>query len=286
MEFRVLVLRHPQQEAVNSLHFTEQLKGHLHSRGLDLGNDNLWREDVVELQANRTGNDQMLDQKFEKLKRERTKLIVVVLADKDAQLFSRIKYLADVKYGIHTLCIQPKFDSKTRRMQLNTGPYYLANLALKINLKLGGVNHQLMRETTALMGKTMFIGVDVTHPTGSEASSKAPSIACVVANVDQMLGQWPASIRAQGHRVELVAEIKDMVMERLSSWREQYPPERIIVYRDGVSESQYQDVLDTEFTQVKEAVEKFFEKGKTKPKVTILVVGKRHHTRWVGNVLL
>ena len=49
----------------------------------------------------------------------------------------------------------------------------------------------------------------------------------------------------------------------------------------GVSEGQYQSVLENEFTQILEACEKICQKHKTpRPKINIIIVGKRHHTRF------
>jgi eukaryotic translation initiation factor 2C len=57
----------------------------------------------------------------------------------------------------------------------------------------------------------------------------------------------------------------------------QQKPERIIVYRDGVSEGQFQQVLREELRGVREACLKV--DAKYRPKITFIVVQKRHHTR-------
>ena len=43
---------------------------------------------------------------------------------------------------------------------------YLANVGLKINLKLGGSNHSLDPARLGIISekKTMVVGIDVTHP--------------------------------------------------------------------------------------------------------------------------
>lgn len=49
----------------------------------------------------------------------------------------------------------------------------------------------------------------------------------------------------------------------------------------GVSEGQYQSVLKDEFTQILEACQKIYQKHHApRPKINIMVVGKRHHTRF------
>jgi eukaryotic translation initiation factor 2C len=67
-----------------------------------------------------------------------------------------------------------------------------------VNTKLGGTNHLLddnamrwLREKT-----TLVLGADVTHPSPASAPG-TPSIAAVVASVDQNFVQYPASLRIQ-----------------------------------------------------------------------------------------
>jgi hypothetical protein len=75
-----------------------------------------------------------------------------------------------------------------------------------------------------------------------------------------------------------------MLGSRLTLWRNKSRayPENILVYRDGVSEGQYEDVLDMELPQLRAACEKLYPPLDTKkglPRITIIIVGKRHHTR-------
>ena len=51
----------------------------------------------------------------------------------------------------------------------------------------------------------------------------------------------------------MVTDLCDMMIERLTAFREKSKvlPERIIVYRDGVSEGQFQQVIDEEIPKIK-----------------------------------
>lgn len=68
-----------------------------------------------------------------------------------------------------------------------------------------------------------------------------PSIAGVVASVDGHFAQWPASLRLQESRKEMITFLKEMMIERLLRWQtvNKKLPEKILVYRDGVSEGFY-----------------------------------------------
>lgn len=85
----------------------------------------------------------------------------------------------------------------------------------------------------------MLVGIDVTHPSPSSIKGP-PSIAGVVASIDKSLAQWPGSIRAQGSRIEMVADLEKMMVQRFHAWQVKNPrlPNKIIVDHDGVSESQ------------------------------------------------
>jgi hypothetical protein len=212
------------------------------------------------------------------------KLLLIILPDTNIPLYNRIKRLGDVKYGIHTICTVGHKLAKERGQD-----QYMANVALKVNLKLGG-NNQLVDEARLSIireDKTMVVGIDVTHPSPG-SGSRAPSIAGMVASVDKSLGQWPATLRIQSEvRKEMVSDLEDMLRTRLELWKtkgghKEYP-ENILVYRDGVSEGQYQTVLDEELPLLRKACQKAYSPADQKkglPRFTIIIVGKRHHTRF------
>ena len=116
--------------------------------------------------------------------------------------------------------------------------------------------------------KTMMVGIDVTHP-GPGSREGTPSIAAVVASVDDSFVQFPASLRVQRTKKEvpiiipdmkwtrtnfflprqMLDELQDMMVERLLVYEKKNKelPARVIVYRDGVSEvSLYHSFYDSE----------------------------------------
>ena len=164
----------------------------------------------------------------------------------------------------------------------------LANFALKFNLKLGGINQLVDNARLGIINedKTVVVGVDVTHPSPGYAST-APSVAGMVASVDRWLGQWPADLRIQESRREMVSELDSMLKSRLHLWKTQGKhnvyPDNLLVYRDGVSEGQYATVLDTELPLLRKACAELYPLPGTKkglPHITIIIVGKCYHTRF------
>lgn len=211
-------------------------------------------------------------------------LLLVVLPTKiPVSTYSVIKRFGDVQYGIATICV-----SAFKLQKAKSIDSYLGNMMMKFNLKLGGNNQFVnFKNTTMLdLDQTMIVGIDVTHPSPG-CSDNAPSIAGMVASVDSRLGQWPAVLRLQsGPRNEMVSELKEMLETRLSLWKGKNMgryPKNILVYRDGVSEGQYKQVVEGELPLLREACESTYsapEKKQGFPRFTLVIVGKRHHTRF------
>jgi len=87
--------------------------------------------------------------------------VLVILSDTNKRVYAAIRNICDRELGLLATCA---VSSKIRKQQLQ----YMANLALKINPKLGGVNHALSTEgigaTWLKKEVTMLVGMDVTHP--------------------------------------------------------------------------------------------------------------------------
>ncbi|KAL6970707.1 Protein argonaute 4A [Sarracenia purpurea var. burkii] len=186
--------------------------------------------------------------------------------------------------GIVTQCIAP-----TR-----VNDQYLTNVLLKINAKLGGMNSLLTIEhfpSIPLVSKfpTIIIGMDVCH--GSPGRSDVPSVAAVVSS-----RQWPrisryrASVRTQSPKVEMIDSLykpvsdtedqgimRELLIDFYSS-SGQMKPDHIIIFRDGVSESQFNQVLNIELNQIIEACQHLDKKWS--PRFMVIVAQKNHHTKF------
>ncbi|PGH12484.1 hypothetical protein AJ79_04228 [Helicocarpus griseus UAMH5409] len=234
----------------------------------------------VVIPQGQTAEDVDLGREFAALRQQKVKLVLVILPFASSPIYNKVKTLGDIKEGIHTVCILARGLAKN-------SPQYFANVALKFNLKLGGANHRLPPSKLGIIndGKTMVVGIDVTHPAPGSAPN-APSIAGMVASVDKVLAQWPASIRLQGQaRAEMVSDLNSMLQSRLHLWfnHNKGLPENILIYRDGVSEGQYGTVLEQELPLLRSACKAVYRADQTKkglPKITIVIVGKRHNTRF------
>ncbi|KAI0705527.1 argonaute-like protein [Earliella scabrosa] len=207
------------------------------------------------------------------------RIVLVVLSNGDRHVYAGLKHLCDVYLDVATVCVHAaKIRKEKGQMQ------YFANVALKFNIKLGGVNHELGQQNMAWLDRepTMLVGMDVTHP-GVGTVKDTPSVAAVVANIDKRMGQFPASLRLQKSRQEMIDDLTAMFEERLQAFRQRNNgvlPTRILVYRDGVSEGQFSIVVREEMPKMREAFRRVAAGRAYSPKLTIVVCGKRHHTRF------
>ncbi|KAJ9601979.1 hypothetical protein H2200_013538 [Cladophialophora chaetospira] len=208
------------------------------------------------------------------------KLVLVVLLSDKAEIYNRVKYVCDIKEGLVSVCVVASKFAKA-------GPQYSANVALKFNLKLGGRNQVLQPAKLGVIseGKTMVVGLDVTHPS-PQSSKEAPSVVGIVASVDKWMSQFPGDIQIQERRKEMVSALTELMKGRLALWRRSNNdslPDNLLICRDGVSEGQYQTVLQEELPQIRQACREVYPADMTKnglPRITIVIVGKRHNVRF------
>ncbi|KAK4695957.1 eukaryotic translation initiation factor 2C, partial [Lecanoromycetidae sp. Uapishka_2] len=230
-----------------------------------------------------TGSDDPFIRTFECCKEKQIRFLMVVLPDNDASTYRQIKKFGDTVYGIHTVCVLGQ-EKKFYKTVAKAGQYF-TNVALKINLKLNGINH-VLQDHTSLYENTMVIGIDVTHPSPGPTKRTAPSVAAMVASIDKELAQWPVDLRINTAGKEMVELLAPMLKTRLELWQRKHGeslPRNLLIYRDGVSESQYQAVLEDELATLVNACDIIYG-SKGRPKITLIIVGKRHHTRFFKKV--
>ncbi|KAJ7164254.1 argonaute-like protein [Mycena filopes] len=199
-------------------------------------------------------------------------LFLVVNPDKDGDTYTA------VKQGIATQCL-------TRRYSISTKRDLWINVAHKINMKLGGINVVVDPTSVPLLGDpkdvTMIMGADVNH--GIPGAQLHPWHTGVVASVDAHAAKYAARSHPQRLWTEIIDDLDKMTASLLAAHMryrrenegggEYEVPQRLIFYRDGVPEEQFQAILDTEGCETLNVF----------PKISIILVAKRHHIRFFDN---
>lgn len=236
-----------------------------------------------------TTSKQSLEETALAIKRDNVRIVVVVL---HFDCYSTVKMCFD-REKLPTQCIKLK---TTEKMATVT------NIMMKVNMKLGGVNHTLARRdggrddgsptfqsppnsiSWMFNEPCMVVGVDVNHPE-DQIGGKAggDSVSAVVASMDGMLGQYAAHVSTCASRKEPVDTLRaamNALLERFAMKNNGDSPTRIIVYRDGVADNQFDEVVERELAAYQEAID---DRGlpANSVKISIVVCQKRHHTRLV-----
>lgn len=185
--------------------------------------------------------------------------------------YKYVKWVSETQIGVVTQCFLTTVFNKGRDQDL-------ANLCKKINAKLGGSNFELVERLPHFRGQehVMFIGADVNHP--AARNYMCPSIAAVVATVNwPAVNRYAARVCPQNHRTEKILNFGSMCADLVNTYAQMnsVKPSRIVVFRDGVSEGQFDMVLNEELIDLMKSVHV----GIYKPPITLVVAQKRHSTR-------
>ncbi|GJZ77694.1 protein argonaute 7 [Tanacetum coccineum] len=266
----------PEQKS-NIPKFINQLTHKCQQLGIFLNKQTVIKPQFESMQLlNNAGLLETKIKKIQKLANNNLQLLLCVM-EKKHKGYADLKRLGETSIGVMSQCCL--YQNLAR-----LSSQFLANLAIKINAKIGGCTVALYTSLPAQIPRVltldepvMFMGADVTHPHPLDDFS--PSVAAVVGSVN-----WPAAnkyvskMRSQTHRQEIIEDLSSMVEEILHDFVRELSklPKRLIFFRDGVSETQFQKVLQEELQAIRDGCSRFTGYN---PRITFVVVQKRHHTR-------
>ncbi|XP_019246290.1 PREDICTED: protein argonaute 4B-like [Nicotiana attenuata] len=226
--------------------------------------------------------DLMFEQIISKFCKDPPRFILCFLPTKFSALYGPWKKKCLVDFGIRHQCIAMN----------RVDEAYLANVILKMNARLGGINFMLSAEvsqTIPLVSKvpTLILGMDVRH--AASARSDLPSVAAVVGSRQwPMISFYAASIRVQPPKTETIHSlfkpvsegedtgiIRELLMDFYASSGKRKPAQ-IIIFRQGLCESQFKQIIN----EVEEIIKacKFLDETWS-PKFTLIIAQRRHHTK-------
>jgi aubergine len=137
-----------------------------------------------------------------------------------------------------------------------------------MNVKLGG---ELWRLAIPIK-RMMIIGIDVYHKT----EKKYKSIAGFVSSLNAEQTRWYSKVCFQMVGQELTDTLKVAFTQAIKKYQEvnNFLPDKIFIFRDGVSEGQLPVVADHEVTQFRSCFATDY-----CPQMVVIVVQKRISTR-------
>ncbi|XP_062943159.1 piwi-like protein 2 isoform X2 [Cynocephalus volans] len=191
-------------------------------------------------------------------------MVVCIVTGTRDDLYGAIKKLC---------CVQSPVPSQVINVRTIGQPTRLRSVAqkilLQINCKLGG---ELWGVDIPLK-QLMVIGMDVYH----DPSRGMRSVVGFVASINLTFTKWYSRVIFQMPHQEIVDSLKLCLVGSLKKFYEvnHCLPEKIVVYRDGVSDGQLKTVANYEIPQLQKCFETF---ENYQPKMVVFVVQKKVST--------
>ncbi|TWW60784.1 Piwi-like protein 2 [Takifugu flavidus] len=188
-------------------------------------------------------------------------LVVCIIMGNRDDLYSAIKKICCVKNPIPSQAINVRTISQQAKLKS-----IAQKILLQVNSKLGG---ELWTVGIPLKN-LMVVGVDVHHDT----SKRHHSVMGFVATVNGTLTRWYSRVMFQTPNEELIHGFRICFVAALQKYYEvnHNLPDKIVVYRDGVSEGQLSLVEQFEIPQLIKCFNNF---PNYAPKLVFIVVQKR-----------
>ena len=205
-------------------------------------------------------------------KNKDTVQLAVVLIPKylSNSLYKSVKKICSKEFGVLS---QVVLDSSFRK-----NVYSVCSKVLQqMNVKIGNPLWWTSMPKSWGPRKAMVIGVDVFHST----KNGKKSVVGFCASLDKNLTKFFSKVKVQpGVGKEIIKTIDSLVQEALVEFNtlNKFLPEMVIIYRDGVGESQLPDVIREETNLIKEMFGRV--KEGYKPQFTEIVVTKRINDRF------
>jgi eukaryotic translation initiation factor 2C len=208
-------------------------------------------------------------------------LVLVVKQDIATNDYNRIKMIGDTILGIPTQCAVQENVENPREV-------YCQNMMLKINAKLGGVNMRVRPQSFENhVGDSpwMVVGADLSHAPAADSQDGASVTACV-ATMDRSCSSHVGRFRLQDSKAETIIDMGAMIYQLLVAFyaKNGFFPQKLLVYRDGVSDGQFAAVLNDEVNGIKDECARIGRDyeipGGYSPPLTFVILQKRHHTRF------
>ncbi|XP_050023605.1 piwi-like protein 1 [Dermacentor andersoni] len=198
-------------------------------------------------------------------------LALIVVPNNRKDRYDMIKKQACVDLGLHTQVILARTIGNRKNVRS-----VATKVAIQLNCKLGG-------EAWCLeipLSNTMVIGYDTYH----DAGSRNRSAGAFVASMNRTFTRWYSRVSFHASHQELGSTLALHLQDALRKYaqvNDGASPERIIFFRDGVSDGQIPQVREWEIDQIVSSLDVLF--PGVEHKLAFVVVTKRISTRFFAH---
>lgn len=257
--------------------------------GVELGPPLMKAQNQFHVISDRTNFD-IVEKSIESfVSQNKLEFVLFVISD-SSPIHAAIKFTCDVKLGVSSKCVKT---NTVRKVVTNDRPgpdQCLLNILYGLNPKFNGEN--VVGAPTEFAQKLLgscpilIVGIDVNHGQAKirEGHAKMPSTVGIVGTRNMNGTLYNALMRAQRKppnsadkeivQADILKPALRLIMKGFYA-NTKRKPERIIVYRDGVSTGQFQAVLNKEMRAIVEVCRDL----QFRPPITFITVQKRHDTR-------
>lgn len=190
---------------------------------------------------------------------------IVIMHNQNKEKYDSIKKVATVERGLITQVVTAR---------LMTDPKKVGGAATKIAIQLAAkVGGEPWRVELPLKN-AMVCGYDTYHDT----AKRGRSFGAFLASMNDKYSRWYSKAAAHDRLDEMSSQVAAHFLQALSKYHElnkQYP-ERVFIYRDGVSEGQLEHVFKVELSTIQEAIKSVDQTIR----LTMVVVNKRIGARF------
>ncbi|XP_075541342.1 piwi-like protein 1 isoform X4 [Dermacentor variabilis] len=196
-----------------------------------------------------------------------TELLMAVFPNNRKDRYDSLKKVACVDMGLHTQVMLGRTISNKKNLKS-----VATKVAIQMNCKLGG---EAWAVEIPLQG-VMCIGYDTYH----DCRQKGLSAGGFVASLNKTLTRWYSRVSFHQTHQELGSALKTHLALSLKQYQEENKtaPERILFFRDGVSDGQLLQVQEWEVGQIQSLLTEMFP-GR-EPQLAFVVVTKRIAARF------
>jgi len=216
--------------------------------------------------------EQLMGQIMSEVKKGLVKMVLYILPTNALQRYATVKKNFVLKHGVNTQCFLQK------NLRNKNFVSVVSKLMIQMNAKMGGEpwSVKLSFQDNKMV---MIMGYDVYHCT----ERKNESVGALVASTNMRMTKYYSQVSFHKNKSELAVNLCEDTKKCLDAFKKANGclPERIILYRDGVGEGQIQYVLESEVSQMRDAINSEYG-DLEEPKFTFIVVTKKINTRYLG----
>jgi len=189
-------------------------------------------------------------------------IVFVYLRDDNTSTYSAVKMVSHFVHGVPSSCaVSTKFSKQRNPDQ------YCSNIALKVNAKLANSANQGRAWDTASCGHdhipwmsevpTLVMGISLSSGLGSDSTSIVSGSACLDKGCMQFAQDVKIQTKTELIDGETLISLTKTLLMHYKLYNKGVCPQRVLVYRDGVSEGTFDRAKLIEIQSIRTALQEF-----------------------------